>query len=170
MYLETSVVEDIVRTFGFLTLGSRMKRIGERLQADTQRILDEMDVPVQVSHHPFLASLDRFGPLTLGELADAVGITQPGATRVVSQLVALGAVRVRQAPEDQRRKIITLTKKGQEIVEFGKRNVWPRIEAAVAEVCGTLSGPLLKQLAAIEDGLAKKPLHKRAGTAVRARR
>lgn len=164
------MVEDIVRTFGFLTLGSRMKRIGERLQADTQRIMDEMHVPVQASQYPFLASLDRFGPLGIGQLADAVGITQPGATRVVAQLIALGVVKVRQAPEDQRRKMITLTKKGQEIVDLAKRNVWPRIEAAVTDLCGTLSGPLLKQLGAIEDGLAEKPLHKRAGAATKARR
>jgi len=164
------MVEDIVRTFGLLTLGSRMKRIGERLQADTQRIMDEMHVPVQASHYPFLASLDRFGPLTIGELADAVGITQPGATRVVSQLIALGVVKVRQTPEDHRRKIISLTKKGLEIVDLAKRSVWPRIEAAVTEVCGTLSGPLLKQLGAIEDGLAERPLHKRAGAAAKVHR
>jgi len=164
------MMEDLVREFGFLTLGSRMKRIGDRLQADTQRILDEMEVPVQVSQHPFIASLDRFGPLTLGELADAVGITQPGATRVVSQLVEHGVVKVRQSPEDQRRRIITLTKKGKDIVDFGKRNVWPRIEAAVSDVCAGLSGPLLKQLAAIEDGLAEKPLHKRAAALGKARR
>ena len=46
------MVEDVVRAFGFLCLGSRLKRIGERLQADTQRIMDEMDVPLQASHTP----------------------------------------------------------------------------------------------------------------------
>ena len=32
-----TMVEDVVRALGYLTLGTRMKRIGERLQADTQR-------------------------------------------------------------------------------------------------------------------------------------
>jgi DNA-binding MarR family transcriptional regulator len=152
------VVEDIVRSFGFLTLGSRMKRIGERLQADTERIMDEMDVPLQPSQYPFLAAIDRLGALTLGELAEAVGITQPGATRSLGQLVALGLLDARQAPDDQRRKIITLTKKGQALVDTAKQEVWPRIEKAVADLCGELSGPLLHQLAALEDGLAAKPL------------
>lgn len=155
------MVEDIVRTFGFLTLGTRLKRIGERLQADTQRIMDDMDVPIQASQYPFLAALDRLGPLTVGELAEAVGITQPGATRVVSQLIALGFVKARQAPEDQRRKMIALTRKGQNLIDFSKREVWPRLENAVADLCGELSGPLLKQLAALEDGLAALPLDRR---------
>jgi hypothetical protein len=39
--------------------------------------------------------------------------------------------------------------------------VWPRIRAAVADLCGDLDGPLLEQLAAIEDGLAAAPLDRR---------
>ena len=155
------MVEDIVRTFGFLTLGSRMKRIAERLQADTQRIMDDMDVPLQVSQYPLLAALDRNGPLSIGDLAAVVGITQPGATRSVSQLARLGMVRTRQEPGDQRRRIVALTRKGQEQIDFAEQFVWPRIEAAVADLCGGLSGPLLRQLAAIEDGLAETPLDRR---------
>ena len=163
------MVEDVVRAFGFLTLGTRMKRIGERLQADTQRIMDDMDVALQASQYPFLASLDRLGPLTIGELADAVGITQPGATRTLSQLVELGMVKVRPSPEDQRRKIVSLSAKGQRLIDHAKREVWPRLEDAVSDLCGKLSGPLLEQLAAIEDGLAARPLDRR-GAAGRPRR
>jgi DNA-binding MarR family transcriptional regulator len=164
------MTEDIVRAFGFLTLGTRMKRIGERLQADTQRIMDDMDVPLQASQYPFLAALDRLGPVTIGELADAVGITQPGATRTLSQLVDLGMVKARSAPEDQRRRIISLTKKGQLLIDGAKRDVWPRLENAVKDLCGELSGPLLEQLAAIEDGLAALPLDRRDGPAGKRRR
>ena len=163
------MVEDVVRTFGFLTLGTRLKRIGERLQADTQRIISDAGVRLQPGQFPYLASVDRLGALTIGEIAEAIGITQPGATRVVSQLAALGLVKVRQAPEDQRRRIVTLTRKGQELVDQSKRELWPRIENAVADLCGELSGPLLTQLAAIEDGLAEKPLDRRLPAAKRRR-
>ncbi|TIX95881.1 MAG: transcriptional regulator, partial [Mesorhizobium sp.] len=52
-------MEDIIRSLGFLCLGSRFKRIGEQLQADTQRVLDELEVRVQSSQYPLLAALDR---------------------------------------------------------------------------------------------------------------
>ena len=155
------MVEDVVRAFGFLTLGSRLKRIGERLQADTQRIMDGCDVPIQASQFPFLAALDRLGPLTVGELADAVGITQPGATRTVAQLVEMGLLDSRQARDDQRRRILSLSKKGQQLVDAARREVWPQIESAVVDLCGNLSGPLLEQLDLIEDGLAAAPLDRR---------
>ena len=157
------MVEDIVREFGFLTLGSRLKRIGERLQADTQRIIDEMGVTLQASQYPFLAALDRLGPLTIGELAEAVGHhpagrharrlaarqARPGQGRPGRTTSGAGSSRSRRKGERARRR-------------FGKREVWPRIEDAVADLCGGLSGPLLEQLAAIEDGLAALPLDRRA--------
>ena len=156
------MVEDVVRSFGFLTLGTRMKRVGEKLQADTQRIMDELGAPLQASQYPFLAAIDRLGPLTVGELAEATGITQPGATRTVALLVELGMLDTEQAADDQRRRIVSLSKEGKRLVEAAKRDVWPRINAAVIDLCGGLEGPLLDQLAAIEDGLAAAPLNRRA--------
>jgi DNA-binding MarR family transcriptional regulator len=158
-----ALVEDIVRSFGYLTLGSRMKRIGERLQADVQRIMADREVRLQPSQYPFLAAIDRLGPLAVGDLAEAVGITQPGATRSVGQLVRAGMVRVKPARDDQRRRVVSLTANGRNEIDFAKRQVWPRIEAAVADLCSGLKGPLLDQLAAIEDGLTERPLDRRTG-------
>lgn len=154
-------MEDIVRSFGFLTLGTRMKRIGEKLQADTQRIIDDLGAPVQAGQYPLLGAVDRLGPLTVGDLAEAIGITQPGATRAAAHLVKAGLLEMRAGRDDQRMRILSLTAKGQKIVDDAKRDVWPRVEAAVANLCEDLSGPLLDQLAGLEDGLAETPLLKR---------
>ncbi|PDT18013.1 transcriptional regulator [Rhizobium sp. J15] len=152
------MVEDVVRALGFLCMGSRLRRIGERLQADTQQIIDAAGLGIQAGQFPFLAAIDRAGPLTIGELAQAVGITQPGATRTTGQLLELGFVHMQRAPDDQRRRLVSLTEKGQELVDDAKRSVWPRVAAAVADLCGNLDGPILEQLAAIEDRLIQAPL------------
>jgi DNA-binding MarR family transcriptional regulator len=156
------MAEDVVRHFGHLTLGTRLKRIGERLQSQTQRIIDAHELPIQAAQFPFLAAIDRLGPLTIGELAEAAGITQPGATRAIAQLAEAGLVEIAHATDDARRKSVTLTKQGKRLVEVGKRDVWPVIEAAVKDVCRKLSGPLLDQLAAIEDALDEESLDRRA--------
>lgn len=156
------MTEDVVKSLGYLTLGSRFKRIGERLQADTQVMIAALGTPLQAGQCPFLAAIDRAGPLTIGELAQAVGITQPGATRTIGQLLELGYVDLRPAPEDQRRKLVSLTAEGQDLIDQLKRSVWPRIEQAVADICADLSGPLLDQLEAVELGLADASLARRA--------
>lgn len=150
-----------MKSLGFLCLGSRFRRIGERLQADTQQIIDELGVSIQAAQYPFLAAIDRGGPLTIGELAQAVGITQPGATRTVSQLLELGYVDMQASAKDQRRRLVSLTPKGQELVNYSKRVVWPRVEQAVFELCSGIAGALLDHLAAIEGGLAEAPLARR---------
>ena len=154
-------MEDVIRSLGYLCLGSRLKRIGEQLQADAQHLLDYLEVPLQSSQYPLLAALDRLGPLAVGELAQSLGLTQPGVTRSVSLLAELELVEAVQSDGDQRRKMVSLTGKGQRLVDVAKRDVWPRIESAVADLCRDLSGPLLDQLAAIEDGLAAAPLDRR---------
>jgi DNA-binding MarR family transcriptional regulator len=90
-----------------------------------------------------------------------MGVSQPGVTRSIAQLVDLGVLRAEPAPDDQRRKLVSLTAQGQRLVDEAKEAIWPRIEAAVADLCGKLDGPLLDQLAAIEDGLAALPLNRR---------
>src|SRR6185503_7180498 len=99
----------------------------------TQRILDAHELPIQAAQFPFLAAIDRLGPLTVGELAEAVGVTQPGATRTLAQLDEAGLVAIASAAGDQRRKSITLTRQGKRLVATGKRDVWPLIDAAVKE-------------------------------------
>lgn len=152
---------DIVRELGLLALGTRLKRLGERLQAGTQAVMAESGVAIPAGQFPLLAAVDRLGPLTVGDLADALGVTQPGITRNVAQLVTLGLLVVKPSSDDQRRRMVSLSAEGRRVVERGRRDVWPRIEAAVAELCAELDGPLLDQLAAIEDRLAERPLRLR---------
>ena len=86
------MVEDFVRERGYLTLGSRFKRLGDRLQADVSRLAESEGVGVPAGLLPILGVLDRHGPLTVGRIAEALGIAQPGVTRTLSQLVSLGLV------------------------------------------------------------------------------
>jgi DNA-binding MarR family transcriptional regulator len=51
-------------------------------------------------------------PMSMRELADALGIDPPNATVVVSDLEALGLVRRRPHPTDGRAKVVEATRKG----------------------------------------------------------
>ena len=161
------MVEDFVRRKGYLTLGSRMKRIGERLQAEVQQLIDGESVAIQSSQYPLLAVLDENGPLSVGEVAEALGVSQPGITRTVGQLVKLGAVSMGRGKQDARTKIVALTEMGQQIVQQGQRRFWPQIESCLADILAGQSGPLLEQLDILEDALRDRPLSRRVSEAGR---
>lgn len=134
------------------------------MQADTQRILADHDMSIPAAQFPFLAAIDRLGPSTIGQLAQAVGVSQPGATRALANLSDAGYVAIKTAPDDQRRKLVALTKRGRALVSTGKLHVWPEIEAVVRDLCEGADGSLLDRIEAIEDGLTTVPLDVRAAT------
>lgn len=155
-------MEDIVRALGYLCLGSRLKRIGEQVQSDTQRIMERLGVPLQAGQYPLLAAIDRLGPLSIGELAEALGVTQPGVTRAAGLLAEAGYLTARKEKDDQRIRRLSLTEEGQALIDRSKQDIWPAIDAAVRDICDALDGSFIAQLDRLEDALQKKPLHRRA--------
>jgi DNA-binding MarR family transcriptional regulator len=156
------MTKDIVQQLGYLTLGTRLKRLGEQMQAETQQVLGTFGIDIPSGQFPFLAAIDRLGPLSVGELAQALGVSQPGVTRTVAQLAENDLVIVESFDGDQRRKIVRLSPKAKRIITLGKEAAWPVIENAVRDLCHDLKGPILDQLSAIEMGLASESLHSRA--------
>ncbi|HUI63097.1 MAG TPA: MarR family transcriptional regulator [Steroidobacteraceae bacterium] len=161
------MVTDVVRDLGHLTLGSRLKRLGERLQTQAQVLIDAAGVELPSSHFPVLAALDRLGPLGVGELAQAIGVSQPGVTRMLENLQSRGLIASQRQSADRRVRPIVLTRAGRQLVTRSKQVIWPRIEAAVADACAGGSGELLTQLSALEDALASASLQVRAARSSR---
>ncbi|MEM9629958.1 MAG: MarR family transcriptional regulator [Pseudomonadota bacterium] len=153
------MVEDVVRSLGYGTLGSRLKRIGEKLQAQTQEVAAELtgtDLPTP--HYPVLAALDRSGPMSIGDLARALGQTQPGVTRMINKMKTAGLVKAMQDDNDKRISKIALTDDGKNKAGYFKQALWPNILLAVEDACSDLDGSFLDQLAQLEDALTSAPL------------
>lgn len=151
---------DILCQSGRIFLGSRLKRLGERMQAGAARVITEAGLPVQPTHMPLLAALE-VAPLTVGQLVQSVGISQPGVTRAIGQLVALDLVRS-DTGADQRRRTVSLTDAGRAVMARARMIVWPRIEGAVDALCDDDAATLLARIATLEDALADAPLDVRA--------
>ena len=148
---------DILREAGPVFLGSRLKRLGERMQASAALLIADASLPMQPGHIPLLLALEA-RPLTVGQLVDAVGISQPGITRSVGQLAKMGLVLSKQG-DDQRQRTVSLTPAGKTALGRAKLYVWPKTEEAVRALIGTGVDALLQQIADIENALVATPLH-----------
>ena len=158
---------DVLRALGATFLGSRLKRLGERLQAGAVKIAAEAGLSVQPAHMALLAALGD-GPLTIGHLAQAVGITQPGVTRSIGQMAELGLVQSTPG-DDARLRTIALSDAGAAMLARARVTMWPRVEDGVNALFGGDPGDFLKQIAALEDMLDAQSLDvlaARAGTPV----
>jgi DNA-binding MarR family transcriptional regulator len=137
-------MSDVIAELGPIFLGSRLKRLAERFQGSAARIISDAGLSVQPGHMPLLTALER-GPMTVGQLVDMIGSSQPGITRSVGQLVALGLV-ASERGTDQRERLLSLTPAGEAAMVRARAMIWPRVEAAVNDLCAGLSGSFLDRL------------------------
>lgn len=153
---------DILAELGLLALGSRLKRLAERMQADAGELLARRGFPIQPSHFPLLAALDRYGALTVTEAVEALGVSQPAVTRSLAGVLELGLVETRAADDDRRVRQITLTEAGRALIERMKAEIWAPVSGVMAEMAPQLSGSLLDQIGQLEAHLQQRSLTDRA--------
>lgn len=156
-------MSDVLRDMGAGFLGSRLKRLGERMQAGAARVITGAGLEVQPAHMPLLVALDDRA-LTIGQLVQAVGISQPGVTRGIGQLVAMGLARA-ETGSDQRHRTISLTDDGVAAIARAKLLVWPQVAEAVDTLLAGRADELLAIIADVEDALAATPLDRLAAQA-----
>jgi DNA-binding MarR family transcriptional regulator/N-acetylglutamate synthase-like GNAT family acetyltransferase len=152
---------DVLAEMGYLALGSRLKRLAERVQAEATKSFADRGYPVQATHFPLLAALTTYGPLSVGEAVDAVGISQPAVTRIHNSLQKLGLTRTVPVKGDNRQKQIRLTAKGEALVEDMKHTMWPHVRRAAQAICEGPDTDILSQISRIEDNLQTRALNAR---------
>lgn len=152
---------DILAEMGPVLLGSRFKRLAERLQSGAATVMAEAGIALQPSQIALMAALE-FEAKTVGRLSEVIGTSQPGVTRSLGQLVKLGMV-AQVAGRDQRERLASLTPAGHAVMARIRNLVWPRVGQAVEQLlAGIAPVPLLDQIAALEAGLASRSLAERA--------
>jgi DNA-binding MarR family transcriptional regulator len=94
-------------------LAHRLRPVIARLG---RRLRQEAGGELSPSQGTALATIDRHGPLTTGELADRERIQRPSATRVIARLEEAGLVDRTQDPADRRSFVVALTPAGRELL------------------------------------------------------
>jgi DNA-binding MarR family transcriptional regulator/N-acetylglutamate synthase-like GNAT family acetyltransferase len=159
------MAEDGLAELGFLFLGSRMKRLAERMQADATKIFEAAGHGrLLPAFNVVLATLDRQGEATIGELGDLIGVSQPAITRTVSAMVEAGIVTNEAHEDDQRIKVVRQTDAGRRMAAHLKATAWRQIAEAARDLSVDAgNADILERLAAYEAKLAQKPLMQRTG-------
>ena len=112
--------------------------------------------PTQLSA---LSTVERFGPLRLGDLAAAEGIAPSTLTRLVTALEERGYVARQSVPGDARASTMAITTAGHEMLELLRRELTTRLAESLsmlsADQLATLAAalPALEQLASADPRL-----------------
>ncbi|WP_341995709.1 MarR family winged helix-turn-helix transcriptional regulator [Microbacterium sp. LWH7-1.2] len=90
-------------------------------------------------------------PLSVGEIADAVGVDQPRASRLVQQAVAMDLVRREADPDDARRTRVALTDTGTRLVRGFRGERREAIDSALAAFTDEERAELARLLTKLAD-------------------
>ncbi len=152
---------DVLAEEAGVMLGSRLKRLAERLQAGAELMARDCGLVAVPGQMPLLTALWRHGAMSVGEAAEATGFSQPAITRVAGQLRKARLVANTPDRKDGRVRRLSLTNTGRQTMERAGTALWPRIRAAVEEACDV--NALLAHVGALEAALADRPLDRRPG-------
>lgn len=108
-----------------------------------RRLRQETGGEISASQLSALASVDRLGPLTLGELAAVERVRPPTTTRVVANLEELGLVVRRPDPRDRRVARVETSEAGRRFLERSRLQK----DAFLAERMAALSRDELRAVA-----------------------
>jgi len=158
---------DLITALGYLCLGSRLKRLGERMQAGVAQHLAARGEAVQPAQLPLLWALHVDGPMTINALSERVGISQPGVSRAIAVLEELGMVGSLPEGRDKRQRRIAVSAAGEALMDDFARTLFPAVDHAVAQLCVGEGFDFLDEIARIESGLAAEPLDARIGRTMR---
>ena len=141
--------DDIVADLGFLALGTRLKRLGEQLQAGVGEALAAEGKDVQPGQLPLLLAIAEGGGSTIVQLVRAIGVSQPAVSRMIAGLQRSGLVTISNDSEDARVRRAALTSKSQALLLELRQSVFTRVAQAAEQLCeGT---GLLGALAIVEE-------------------
>lgn len=151
---------DLVRELGELALGSRMRRLRERMDNDISAIYKIIGIDFKAKWFSTLYLLNIEQSMTLTGIADSLGFTHPAVNKIVAEMTRKGLLDSSIDEKDRRRRVLKLTRKGRNIARY-LTPVWEEIRSVVCELVGSVEHNLLKAIDDIEKRLDEKEMYER---------
>ena len=152
------MADDLAR-LGAAALGARLRRLSATIDADAARVYAEQGIRFEQRWFGVINKLALDGPMSVGMLADALGITQPSVSQTRQSLVNAGLVRAAPDSADLRSRILALSETGEDLVRQ-LRPMWDMFDEVARELDAEAGG-VTEALAKLDEALARKSLHAR---------
>lgn len=141
-------------------VGTQLRHVLELLDGDVAKVYAAAGLPeYRPRSSPIVRTLVAEGPLSIRELARAVGVTHSAASQTVAQLARSGLITL-EPGADARQRIVHLTDKARDLLPTIEAE-WQATATAIEELDAELSMPLAALLSEVTAALARRPFHDR---------
>jgi DNA-binding MarR family transcriptional regulator len=146
-------------------LGTQLRHLIELLDGAVAASYAEAGIDYRPRYTPVMRALAPGTPCTIGQIAEAAGITQPAATQTVALMLKEDLVSTMPSTADARQKLVRLSDRGRALLPQLQR-CWAATSAAAASLDADLPHPLSATLAQAIAALERQPF----GARIRAAR
>jgi len=151
---------NVIDELGILAMATRLQRLSEQLRKDGALIYKANGIDFEPKWFPVIYTLHLKPVLSVVEIANEIGYTHPSTISLLKELEKIKLIRSRRDKADERKRLIQLTTKGQELVKR-MQPVWKIIIAAQHELINTPNN-LMLAIAEVEEQMKQHSFFERA--------
>lgn len=154
-------MNDSISKVGYLAGATRLRRIGEKLQSEGDKIYSELGIDFKASWFATYHTLQQAGkPLTMQDITGSIGFTHITVKNIVREMEQNGLVKIKPNPGDARSKHVTLTTKGQNLLPK-LSPVWQNISISLQQLLTAGHPDFINIVSRIEKEMDRQPLNNR---------
>ncbi len=143
---------DKMQGFGNLSLGSRLKRLSDRMMQDVTAIYQAHGIPLNPSFFPLFNLLLQQGAMSVTEAAEHLGVSHPAVSKIAKKMMEEGWLNKQPDPRDERRQQLFLTDQSGQLLEQ-IQPVWREIRGYLDDLMDEQEYPFLPSLNDFEQKL-----------------
>jgi DNA-binding MarR family transcriptional regulator/N-acetylglutamate synthase-like GNAT family acetyltransferase len=107
---------DFYNNAGKMAIGSRLRRLSEQLTEDAGQVYKMYNVSLQPKWFPVFHALSQGQDKTITAIAEEIGHSHPSVSTIIREMVKQGIVLEKKDKLDGRKNVVSLSKKGKEIL------------------------------------------------------
>ncbi len=142
-----------------LGLGSRLTRLSEMIMKEIKKVYKHYHIDFDPYLFPVIKAILDHEQVTTKQITEQLLVTQPAITQAVTKLNKKGLVIIETDPNDKRKKLVSLSKDGRELIREMKP-LWKSMEATVKQLTHFSSDSLIGHIDQLEQSLNQRSLSK----------
>lgn len=149
-------------SLGYLVFGSRLRRLSEYFLMEVNKVYEQSGIAFDASWFPVFYILSRQQNIPLIDIAEQLEVSHSAVSQLITGLKKKGLVKTAPCPDDGRRQLVMLSKKGEELLQQ-VQPVWVAITEAMKGLTEEhkQSRLLLEAVSQVESAVQETPLSMR---------
>lgn len=153
--------QDFLNDLAELALGSRLKRMSERMLTSASDLYQEFGMNINPKWFTLMALLDSKDRskqiLTIVEASSLLGLSQPALSQFCKELQSEKLIKIVKDRSDSRKRILSLTTKGRERLQE-MQPIWEAVQQAAVDLCTEHNNDFYRALLLLEKSFSSASL------------